>query len=214
MRRGLFITFEGGEGAGKSTAIAAASALLTRRGIVHLTTREPGGTPFAEAMRSTILNPSFRGLSADAELLAMFSARADHVERMILPSLNAGRWVLSDRFTDASFAYQGGGRGVPVERIASLEQWAARGLRPDRTLLLDIPAGEGLQRARNRSEPDRMESEAVDFYDRVRQVYRDRAVAEPDRFVVLDATQVLEDVVAAVVRELESAADAWLGVPA
>jgi len=214
MRRGLFITFEGGEGAGKSTAIAAASALLTRRGIVHLTTREPGGTPFAEAMRSTILNPSFRGLSADAELLAMFSARADHVERMILPSLNAGRWVLSDRFTDASFAYQGGGRGVPVERIASLEQWAARGLRPDRTLLLDIPAGEGLQRARNRSEPDRMESEAVDFYDRVRQVYRDRAVAEPDRFVVLDATQVLEDVVAAVVHELESVADAWLGVPA
>jgi len=214
MRRGLFVTFEGGEGAGKSTAIAAASALLTRRGIVHLTTREPGGTPFAEAMRGMILNPSFRGLSADAELLAMFSARADHVERMILPSLNAGRWVLSDRFTDASFAYQGGGRGVPVERIASLEQWAARGLRPDRTLLLDIPAGEGLQRARNRSEPDRMESEAVDFYDRVRQVYRDRAVAEPDRFVVLDATQVLEDVVTAVVRELESAADAWLGVPA
>ena len=214
MRRGLFITFEGGEGAGKSTAIAAASALLTRRGIVHLTTREPGGTPFAEAMRSAVLNPAFRGLSADAELLAIFSARADHVERMILPSLNAGRWVLSDRFTDASFAYQGGGRGVPIERIESLEQWAARGLRPDRTLLLDVPAGEGLQRARNRSEPDRMESEAVDFYDRVRQVYRDRAAAEPDRFVVLDATQALEDVVAAVVRELDLVADSWAAVPA
>ena len=156
MRRGQFITFEGGEGAGKSTTIAAASALLTRRGIVHLTTREPGGTPFAEAMRSAVLNPLYRGLSADAELLAIFAARADHVERMILPALNAGRWVLSDRFTDASYAYQGGGRGVPAERIASLEQWAARGVRPDRTVLLDVPAGEGLQRARNRSEPDRM----------------------------------------------------------
>ena len=214
MRRGQFITFEGGEGAGKSTAIAAASALLTKRGIVHLTTREPGGTPFAEAMRSAILSPMYRGLGADAELLAMFSARADHVERMILPSLNAGRWVLSDRYTDASYAYQGGGRGVPVERIAALEQWATRGVRPDRTLLLDIPAGEGLQRARNRGEPDRMESEAMEFYDRVRQVYRDRAVAEPQRFVVLDATAPLEDVVAAVVRDLDAFIDHWLAVPA
>jgi dTMP kinase len=214
MRRGQFITFEGGEGAGKSTAIAAASALLTTRGIVHLTTREPGGTPFAEAMRSAVLNPMYRGLGADAELLAIFAARADHVERMILPSLNAGRWVLSDRFTDASYAYQGGGRGVPAERIAGLEHWAARGVRPDRTLLLDVPAGEGLQRARNRSEPDRMESEAVEFYDRVRQVYRDRAAAEPARFVVLDATEALEEVVAAVVRDLDAFVDRWLAVPA
>ena len=214
MRRGQFITFEGGEGAGKSTAIAAASALLTKRGIVHLTTREPGGTPFAEAMRSAILSPMYGGVSADAELLAIFAARADHVERMILPSLNAGRWVLADRFTDASYAYQGGGRGVPQERIASLEHWAARGVRPDRTLLLDVPVGEGLQRARNRSEPDRMESEAVDFYDRVRQVYRDRAAAEPERFVVLDATEALEDVVAGVVRDLDAFIDRWLAVPA
>ena len=214
MRRGQFITFEGGEGAGKSTAIAAASALLTKRGVVHLTTREPGGTPFAEAMRSAVLSPMYRGLSADAELLAIFAARADHVERMILPSLNAGRWVLADRFTDASYAYQGGGRGVPADRIASLEQWAARGVRPDRTLLLDVPVGEGLQRARHRSEPDRMESEAMDFYDRVREVYRARAAAEAGRFVVLDATAALEDVVAAVVRDLDAFVDAWFAVPA
>ena len=187
MRRGLFVTFEGGEGAGKSTAIAAASALLTRRGIVHLTTREPGGTPFAEAMRSAVLNPVFRGLSAHAELLAIFSARADHVERMILPSLNAGRWVLSDRFTDASFAYQGGGRGFDIEVLGQLEAWVQQGLQPDLTLWFDLPAAVAAKRRAAARAPDRFEGEDEVFFARVGAAYERRAAASGGRFARLDA---------------------------
>ena len=204
MRRGQFITFEGGEGAGKSTAIAAASALLTKRGIVHLTTREPGGTPFAEAMRSAVLSPMFRGLSADAELLAIFAARADHVERMILPSLNAGRWVLSDRVTDASYAYQGGGRGQPLARIADLERWAAAGVTPDLTLLLDLPVADGLRRANGRGAADRIELESAEFFERVRGAYRERAAGAPDRFRIVDAGRALADVLADVRAQVDA----------
>jgi dTMP kinase len=155
-----------------------------------------------------VLDPGLRGVSAMAELLAVFAARADHVERMIEPALNSGRWVLSDRFTDASYAYRGGGRGVSSECISALEQWTTHGIRPDRTLLLDVPVSEGLQRARNRGVPDRMESEAEDFFERVRSVYRARAIAEPARFVVVDATRSAAEVAAQVVADL---AGRWRG---
>lgn len=213
MKRGRFVSFEGGEGAGKSSLIAAASAGLTAAGVPHLTTREPGGTPFAEALRRVLLDPAHRGLCATAELLAVFAARADHVERMVEPTLASGRWVLSDRFVDASYAYQGGGRGVPPARIDELAQWSTGGLMPDRTFLLDLPVSDGLQRARLRGAPDRMEAEAEEFFDHVRAVYRARALAEPGRFVLLDALRPLPEVVANAERELAAMVSHWREQP-
>lgn len=200
--RGRFITLEGGEGAGKSTLLAGLREHFQRAGIDALFTREPGGTPAGEAIRALVLDPAHRGIAAETELLLMFAARAQLVRELLRPALDAGRWVLSDRFTDASYAYQGGGRGIDVARIAELERIATGGLQPDLTLLLDLPVAAGRVRATQRGAADRIEAERDDFFERVRAVYRARAQAEPARFRVIDATlaptAVLQQAVAAV----------------
>lgn len=192
---GRLITLEGGEGAGKSTVLAHVREQLAAAGFDALLTREPGGTAAGEAMRAVLLDPAYRGLCAESELLLMFAARAQLVRELIRPALAAGRWVLSDRFTDASFAYQGGGRGQPIDRIAELERWAADGLKPDLTLLLDLPVEQGLARAGSRGvEADRIEQEQTTFFERVRAAYRARAAAEPQRFRLIDASRPLPEV--------------------
>lgn len=210
---GKLITLEGGEGAGKSTVLDRVRAQLEARGIDVLVTREPGGTAAGEAIRAVLLDPQLRGLCAETELLLMFAARAQLVREAVLPALAAGRWVLSDRFTDASFAYQGGGRGQPVERIAELERWAAAGVTPDLTLLLDLPVADGLRRANGRGAADRIEMEDAAFFERVRAAYRTRAAAEPRRFRVIDAGRPLETVLADVRTQVDAFVDAC-GVPA
>ncbi|MDX1443664.1 MAG: dTMP kinase [Gammaproteobacteria bacterium] len=194
MSRGLFITLEGGEGVGKSTQLEVIRDHLEAAGIPLLMTREPGGTPFAESIRELLLAPRQEKVASDTELLLMFAARAQHLETAIKPALAAGTWVVCDRFTDATYAYQGGGRGVAMERIAELEQWVQGDSRPDITLLLDAPVEIGLERMRERGNLDRFEQEKADFFERVRQVYLDRANAEPDRWCVIDAAQPLESV--------------------
>ena len=203
---GRLITLEGGEGAGKSTVLEAVRERLEHHGIEVVVTREPGGTVLGEAVRAIVLDPSRRNLCAESELLLMFAARAQLVRELIRPALDAGRWVLSDRFTDASYAYQGGGRGQPEKRIHDLEQWAA-GIRPDLTLLLDVPVAEGLARAGTRGQADRIEMENADFFERVRAAYRARAAAEPERFSVIDASRAVADVRAATC----AAIDAYVG---
>jgi dTMP kinase len=194
---GLFISIEGGEGAGKSTVIAALSDLLSADGREVVLTREPGGTPEGEAIRAVLLDPA-NHVVPEAELLLMFAARAQLVRRLIRPALARGAAVVADRFTDASYAYQGGGRGLDMGRIAELERWAA-GLKPDLTFLLDVGVAQGLARARARGgEPDRIEREREDFFERVRGVYLARATAEPARFRVIDASQPADAVQAAV----------------
>lgn len=185
---GRLITLEGGEGAGKSTLLAGLREHLDRGGQDVLYTREPGGTPVGEAIRALVLEPAHRGIAVETELLLMFAARAQLVREVIKPALGAGRWVLCDRFTDASYAYQGGGRGIDVARIAELERIATGGLKPDLTLLLDLPVTHGRQRASQRGQADRIEAERDDFFERVRATYLARAQAEPARFRVLDAT--------------------------
>lgn len=198
---GLFITLEGGEGAGKSTVLAALREALQATGREVVLAREPGGTPEGEAIRHLLLDPGNQ-FGPEAELLLMFAARAQLVRRVVRPALARGAVVLCDRFTDASFAYQGGGRGLPMDRIASLERWAA-GLRPDLTFLLDVGVAEGLARARARGgEPDRIEREREDFFERVRATYLARAAAEPARFRVVDAGRPAGDVRAGVLRAL------------
>lgn len=196
------VTLEGGEGAGKSTVLEALRAELATTG--HVTcTREPGGTPFAERIRGLLLDRSDDAPCADVELLLMFAARAQLVERVVRPALDAGDWVLSDRFTDASYAYQGGGRGVDSARIEALEREFV-GLRPGLTLLLDVPVDVGLARARGRGGVDRIEAEQDAFFERVRAVYLARAAAEPARFVVLDASRPAEAVTAAALAALRA----------
>lgn len=184
---GRLITLEGGEGAGKSTLLAGLRRYFEQIGLDLLYTREPGGTPAGEAIRALVLDPAHRGIAAETELLLMFAARAQLVREVLHPALAAGRWVLCDRFTDASYAYQGGGRGIEAARIVELEWLATRGLRPDLTLLLDLPVAAGRARAGQRGRVDRIEAERDDFFERVRAVYRARARAEPERFRVLDA---------------------------
>ena len=195
---GKLITLEGGEGAGKSTVLEAVRAQLVEGGCDVVVTREPGGTPAGEAIRRVLLDAELRGLTVETELLLMFASRAQLVRDVVQPALAAGRWVLSDRFTDASFAYQGGGRGQPLERIADLERWAAAGVTPDLTLLLDLPVADGLRRANGRSAADRIEMENVEFFERVRAQYRSRAAAQPQRFRVIDAARTLQEVLAQV----------------
>ena len=197
--RGRFITLEGGEGAGKSTLLAGLRSHLEGQGIDVVQTREPGGTPLGEALRGVLLDPAMRGMSAESELLLMFASRAQLVRACIEPALAAGRWVLCDRFADASYAYQGGGRGQPVERIAALESWACAGLRPDLTLLLDLPVAQGRARAAGRAAADRIEVEEDAFFERVRAAYRERARVEPGRFRVLDASGTPAQVLAAAI---------------
>jgi dTMP kinase len=207
MTTGRLITLEGGEGAGKSTVLDAIRERLAQHGIDVVVTREPGGTVLGEAVREIVLDPVRRNLCAESELLLMFAARAQLVRELIRPALDAGQWVVSDRLTDASYAYQGAGRGQPEARIAGLEAWAA-GIRPDLTLLLDLPIAEGLARAGGRGSADRIELESADFFERVRSAYRARAVAEPARFRVIDATQGIEDVRAAACAAIDAFVEA------
>lgn len=192
--RGRFITVEGGEGVGKTTNLEYIRRALEAAGLRVRVTREPGGTPLAEQIRGLLLDPLNKGMSADCELLLVFAARAEHVERVIRPALAAGEWVLCDRFTDATYAYQGGGRGLSQARIHELETLVQGQLRPDLTLLLDVPVALGLSRAGERGTLDRFEQEEVAFFERVRQSYLQRAEAEPQRFRVIDASRNLAEV--------------------
>ena len=199
-REARLVTLEGGEGAGKSTVLAALRAELEREGAVACT-REPGGTPLAEQIRALLLDPSHEPPCDRTELLLMFASRAQLVGQVIAPALARGEWVLSDRFTDASHAYQGGGRGCDPRLIDLLEREFV-GIEPGLTLLLDVPVDVGLARARGRGEADRIESERVEFFERVRSAYLARATADPSRFVVIDATQSAVEVAAAAVDAL------------
>jgi dTMP kinase len=201
MTAGRFITFEGIEGVGKSTQLERLQASLEAAGREVVATREPGGTPLAERIRELVLHSTEEPVPAAAELLLMFAARAVHTENKLRPALARGAWVLCDRYTDASYAYQGGGRGVPDADIAPLARLAQRGLVPDLTLLLDAPVAAALERARaRRGRADRIEAETVTFFERVRAHYLARAAAEPGRIVVIDAGRGVEAVAADVSR--------------
>jgi dTMP kinase len=190
--RGRFLTLEGIDGAGKSSHLASLLDWLRVRGRDVVATREPGGTPLGEALREIVLH---RPMHLETEALIMFAARREHVEAVIRPALEAGRWVVSDRFTDATFAYQGGGRGLATERIAVLEQWVHGDLQPDLTLLFDLPAQTALRRlAGSGNVPDRFEREQAQFFERVRQAYLDRARRDPRRIRLIDASRTPEEV--------------------
>ncbi len=191
---GQFITVEGGEGAGKSTNLAFIKTLLEAAGKEVVMTREPGGTPLGEAIRGLLLDAAQKGMSSDTELLLMFAARAQHLNDVINPALAAGKWVLCDRFTDATYAYQGGGRGVSMARIAQLEQFVQGDLRPDLTIILDLSVAQGMQRAGARSTPDRFEQEQHEFFEKVRTTYLARAEQRPQHYRIIDAGQALSAV--------------------
>ena len=199
--RGLFITLEGIEGVGKSTQLTRVAECLRRRGRDVVVTREPGGTDLGEQIRGVLLDNRHDGMAADTELLLMFAARAEHIARLVEPALAGGKDVVCDRFTDATYAYQGGGRGLAPDRIAVLETFVQGRLRPDLTLLLDMAVAPALARSSKRGAADRFESEAVAFFERVREVYLARARAEPGRFRLIDAGGSME----AVAGEIESA---------
>lgn len=194
MTSGRFITVEGTEGVGKSTNLNFIRQWLEGQGHRVLVTREPGGTPLAEELRSLLLAPRDETVDPMAELLMVFAARAQHLEQVVKPALAAGTWVLCDRFTDSTYAYQGGGRGFDQSVIAQLETLVQGDLRPDLTVILDIEVEKGLARASQRSVPDRFEGEAVAFFERVRTVYRELAARAPNRYAVVDAGQPLEQV--------------------
>lgn len=200
-----FVTMEGIEGVGKSTQVARLSAALQDKGIAHVVTREPGGTALAEKIRNVVLTAGEETLPATAELLLMFAARAVHLKNLVAPNLQAGRWVICDRFTDATYAYQGGGRGLPAEQIRELEIMVQGALRPDITILLDAPVASALARARSRNAgaaPDRFEREKTEFFERVRNAYLARAAAHPDRIAVVDATRSVDEVGAHILAQL------------
>lgn len=196
--RGQFITFEGTEGVGKSTQLENAAQTLRAMGIDVMVTREPGGTPMAESIRELLLTPREEPVHETTELLLMFAARAQHLFNRILPALRDGTWVLCDRFTDATFAYQGGGRGVSRERIAMLETLVQGDIRPDHVVLLDAPVETGMARARKRGELDRFEQETLAFFQRIRDTYLERATAFPHTYHVVNAALPLEQVSASV----------------
>lgn len=194
VTRGQFITVEGTEGVGKSTNMAFIESWLKKAGKELIITREPGGTELGEKLRAVLLDAKEQSMCDDTELLLMFAARAQHLHEVIQPALDAGKWVLCDRFTDATYAYQGGGRGIKMSRIAQLEQWVQGDLRPDMTLILDLPVDVGLERAGKRSAPDRFELEKHDFFNKVRDTYLARAAASPERYQVIDASPSISDV--------------------
>ncbi len=194
MKRGVFITVEGAEGCGKTTNMNYVVSYLERQGITVEASREPGGTPFAEEIRELLLSNRDEPVSEMAELLLMFAARSQHLQQRILPALEGGVWFVCDRFTDATFAYQGGGRGVDMKKIALLETVVQGSLRPDRVLLLDVPVRLGMERAVKRGELDRFESEKLDFYERVRNCYLVRSENSPDNYRVIDASVSLDGV--------------------
>ncbi len=191
MSAAKFITFEGVDGAGKSTGLAWFVDALRQRGVELLVTREPGGTPLGEQLREILLN---QPMHAETEAMLMFAARREHVEQVIRPALQQGTWVISDRFSDASFAYQGGGRGVSLPKLEQLEQWVHGGLQPDLTLLFDIPIEVARQRLANNASLDRFEQERGEFFERVRQAYLARAAKTPQRFAVIRAEKTLPEV--------------------
>lgn len=193
--RGKFITLEGGEGAGKSTNLRYIQAWLESHGIEVVITREPGGTELGEKIRGLLLDKANQAMTADTELLLMFAARAQHIQQLIQPALAQGKWVISDRFTDASYAYQGAARGLGFERIAIIEQWVQQEFAPDCTFVFDLPIEVGMNRVRARGgEIDRFEQEQTLFFQQVRQAYLQRAGLAPARYRVLDAAQGLEQV--------------------
>ncbi len=198
MDTGKFITVEGIEGVGKSTNVAFLREAIEKRGIDVITTREPGGTPMAERIREMLIEHGDEPVPDITELLLMFASRSLHVNNVIQPALAAGIWVICDRFTDASRAYQGGGRGFPQEDINRLAEWVHGDLRPDLTILLDAPVATGMSRAGRRGSPDRIEIERVDFFERVRECYLSLAEAEPERFVVVDASVDMDTVRASI----------------
>ncbi len=203
MERGRLITLEGGEGVGKSTNLKSMESWLQKQGKTVLVTREPGGTPVGETIRSLLLTVGAEPLAGETELLLLFAARAEHIRKVIRPALGTGVWVLCDRFTDATYAYQGGGRGLDEQRIEYLEQWIQCGLRPDLTLLFDAPVEVGMARVRNRGKPDRFETEHLEFFGRIRSAYLKLASRFNDRIQVIDARQPLDEVETAVQTELE-----------
>jgi dTMP kinase len=208
---GRFVTFEGIEGVGKTTQVARLASVLNARGIAHVVTREPGGTPLAESIRQLVLTAREEDLPPTAELLLMFAARAVHLANHIEPNLQAGRWVICDRFTDATYAYQGGGRQLSAEPIRELESMVQGVRRPDLTVLLDAPVEAALARAAARNAgaaADRFERERGEFFERVRNVYLTRAAAEPNRIALIDATQSVDEVSACILAELK--ARSWI----
>ncbi|MBY6210689.1 dTMP kinase [Microbulbifer agarilyticus] len=194
LPNGKFITLEGGEGVGKSTNLRFITQWLTEQGIPFIQTREPGGTPLAEQLRNLLLEKREESVDPTAELLMVFAARAQHLQRVILPALADGKWVVCDRFTDATYAYQGGGRELDWDLIAQLEQTVQGDLRPDQVLLLDVHPEIGLQRAASTGEADRFESEQIHFFNKVRAAYLKRAESAPDQYTVIDASVPLEQV--------------------
>lgn len=193
QKRNYFITVEGIEGAGKSTAMHFLQQLLTAANIPHIVTREPGGTEVAEKIRKVLLSHHEEKIAPTTELLLMFASRAQHLAQIIVPALKQGKWVLCDRFTDASYAYQGGGRQIAVEKIAQLENLVQDNLRPDLVLLLDIPVAQGFARIKKRCH-DRIEAEQVEFFNRVRQAYLQRAEQAPQSYKIIDASKSLAEV--------------------
>ncbi len=203
MQKGKFITIDGVEGAGKSTQIKFICDYLELKGVNVVLTREPGGTDLGEKIRELLLSITTKSMHSDSELLLMFAARNDHIHHKIIPALEKGDWVLSDRFTDASYAYQGGGRGLDIERIERLEHWVLKGFTPDMTLLLDIPVGLGMSRVESRGEKDRIELEELDFFERVRQAYIDRSEKYPQRIKLIDSSKSREHTSAQIEKILE-----------
>ena len=202
-----FITLDGIDGAGKSTNLAVMKAWFEKHQLPVLFTREPGGTPAGEALREILLNPVTQ-VSLRTETLLMFAARQQHLETVILPALKNGTHVVSDRFTDATFAYQGGGRGVPLQDIAMLEHWVQGDFRPDLTLLLDVPLEVSMARINQTREKDRFEQEEAEFFNRVREVYLQRANEQQERYAVIDSSQSLD----AVKNQIETALDSLFGL--
>jgi dTMP kinase len=192
--KGKFITVEGIEGVGKTTNIEFIHKQLAAAGRDVVLTREPGGTPLGEAVRGLLLDPAYTGMDSTCELQLMFAARAEHLAKVVWPALEQGQWVLCDRFTDATYAYQGGGRGIDTGIIARLEDLVQGDFRPDLTLLLDVSVEVGLARAGKRGALDRFEQEKVEFFERVRNAYLDMAKRSPERYRVIDAGQPLEAV--------------------
>ena len=194
MKKGLFITLEGIEGAGKSTAVDFIEDFLTKEGHDVIKTREPGGTVIGEQIREILLKNENYTLTYDTELLLVFSARAQHIQEVILPALSSGKIILCDRFTDASYAYQGGGRDIDASRINLLEKWVQEDLRPNLTLLFDLDVSIGMQRTKKRSDADRFEREEINFFEKIRNTYLERAKKEPQRFRIINSASSLENV--------------------
>ncbi|MGI1678017.1 MAG: dTMP kinase [Cellvibrionaceae bacterium] len=200
--RGKFITLEGSEGVGKSSNLKFIEEYLSSQNIEIVTTREPGGTPLAESIREIVLSPRDEKMCDLTELLLIFAARAQHLAEVVVPALERGAWVLSDRFTDATYAYQGYARGLSLEIISQLESLVQQELRPDLTVILDVDVSLGLQRAMNRGRLDRIESEKIDFFEKVRNGYLTLANLDPSRYVVIDASPSLQDVQASIELQL------------